>query len=301
MTEESVIGFDRTLESLQTLGLTALFTLHVDIRCGIIHMIVRTLGGPSAAKSQQLPDRNSASNAPATPSTPISPASTTLLSSSYHHILPTSTDTPSTSILDLVTDLMSFETTVSDYVGIRERRYIAAGLGHLMDQAILKYAWMIGVLNRNGAARLGLDVRVLQQNLRNFAFVTAPTSGTSVTSPTRPTPSRSKSQSSIDTTTSSPEDAQADILDTTLPRSPQFFSLFLSGPDSVLAFAEKNRTLPPHQRFTYDELKVLIELCFSEGLKGENGRGQENREVFMSAKRGFSAGLLRLSEVMWDS
>ena len=51
--------------------------------------------------------------------------------------------------------------------------------------------------------------------------------------------------------------------------------------------------------FTYDELRILVDLCFSDILKGP--RGAENREEFMAAKKASADALLRLNEIMWDS
>jgi hypothetical protein len=47
--------------------------------------------------------------------------------------------------------------------------------------------------------------------------------------------------------------------------------------------------------FSYDQLKVLIELCYSEAL------GSSRREVAMGAKRGLGDHLLLLSEQLWQS
>jgi exocyst complex component 4 len=48
-------------------------------------------------------------------------------------------------------------------------------------------------------------------------------------------------------------------------------------------------------RFTYEELKTLVELCFSEAL------GSEEREVVVGAKRSLADCLLGLGEGLWDS
>lgn len=51
--------------------------------------------------------------------------------------------------------------------------------------------------------------------------------------------------------------------------------------------------------FTYEELKVLVDLGFSEILRGP--KGEDNREDFMAAKKASADALLRLNEIMWDS
>src|SRR6266571_6660294 len=47
-------------------------------------------------------------------------------------------------------------------------RFIANGLGQLMDQAILMNSSRIQVMNENGCGRMQLNILVLQQNLRNI-------------------------------------------------------------------------------------------------------------------------------------
>jgi exocyst complex component 4 len=48
-------------------------------------------------------------------------------------------------------------------------------------------------------------------------------------------------------------------------------------------------------RFTYDELKALLELCYSEQL------ADPERGVAAAAKRQLADKLLGLSEYMWQS
>ena len=96
-----------------------------------------------------------------------------------------------------------------------------------------------------------------------------------------------------------------------LPRSAKFLDWFLQGPDKAVQYAKEEKEAfkkisssealetGNDEPFVYDELKVLVELCFSAVLKGP--RGAENREDFMAAKRANGDALLRLSEVMWDS
>lgn len=47
--------------------------------------------------------------------------------------------------------------------------------------------------------------------------------------------------------------------------------------------------------FSLEELKVLVELCYSEGLRSTQ------REIAVQAKRGMSDHLLVLSEVLWNA
>ena len=266
MTSESVTAFDNTLQSLRDLATQALLTLHIDIRCGVIHMLSKALRGPNNAPLN--PTRDSASLPPL---------------SSYHHILSSPPQSASQAILDLNTDLISFDTNTSTYLGSKERHFIIAGLGRLIDRVFVSSASLIGVMNNYGAQRLCLDVLVLQQNLRNLDVVSSPESGDDVIN------------INVDNTSfDEDEDGNAAVLH----RSAKFFDLFLQGPEKVLEYAQEQKNAGPsggEKLFSYDELKVLVELCFSEGLRSEN------REDAVRAKKGEGDLGLRLQEIMWDS
>ena len=47
--------------------------------------------------------------------------------------------------------------------------------------------------------------------------------------------------------------------------------------------------------FSLEEMKVLLELCYSEGLRSDK------REVVVQAKRGLNEHMLALSEFLWDA
>jgi len=55
LTPETVVPFDETLTSFHSLAEKALLTLHLDIRCGIIHQLGRTLRGSSPDTALTLP------------------------------------------------------------------------------------------------------------------------------------------------------------------------------------------------------------------------------------------------------
>lgn len=245
MTKESVAAFDTTIQSLQNLAMTSLYTLQIDIRCGIIHMLTQCLAGPTTSEAP-------------------------------YHVLANVPTSASPTILELNGDLIAFDTNTSAYLGRKERRFITSGLGRLIDHVIVADASQIGVLNANGAARLQLDILVLQQNLKNIVIVGR------VPDSRKPLP--------VPPGGSDP--AVPEEEDMALKRSERFIEWFLEGPEKVVehATAEKGNT-----GFTYDELKILVELCFSEGMRSEN------REESVKAKKGLNDCLLRLSEVMWDS
>ncbi|KAI9721523.1 MAG: hypothetical protein M1812_002285 [Candelaria pacifica] len=80
----------------------------------------------------------------------------------------------------------------------------------------------------------------------------------------------------------------------TLSRSAQFFNLFAKGPEFIVAKAKETGG-GKGLEFNYDELKVLVELCYSEALNSSR------RDVAMTAKKALSDHLLQLSEALWQS
>jgi exocyst complex component 4 len=76
----------------------------------------------------------------------------------------------------------------------------------------------------------------------------------------------------------------------TLTRSRLYFDLFSAGPTAIIAQAEKDGR---GGQFSFDEMKALLQLYHSEGLRSER------REANVAAQRGLEAQLLQLSEFMW--
>jgi exocyst complex component 4 len=66
--------------------------------------------------------------------------------------------------------------------------------------------------------------------------------------------------------------------------------MFSSGPDSIITQAKENGK---DLGFSYNEMKTLLELCYSEAL------ASERREVAVAAKRGLEDHILQLSEFLW--
>ncbi|KMK59448.1 Exocyst complex component Sec8 [Aspergillus fumigatus Z5] len=272
LNHEMANAFDTTLQSLRNLASTALFALHIDIRCGVIHMLTRTMTGP-----------NPPSNRDSEPTTP-SPNSNL----NWWHILVNQPTAASPTILELNNDLIAFDTNISSYLGPAEHWFITSGLARFIDQAFVSSTRHIGAMNENGALRLQLDVLVLQQNLKNIII----------------DPTADKAQDSTLEEPGNPDKVVA------LPRSAKFLDWFLDGAEKTLEYAKDEKELFAAQGdkalaagngepLTYDELKVLIDLCFSEILRGP--RGAENREDFMAAKKASADALLKLNEIMWDS
>lgn len=269
LNRETAAAFDRTLQSLHGLGSNALLTLHVDIRCGIIHMLTKTMSGPNPPTI-----RNSE------PTTPSPSAS-----ENWWHIIMNQPTAASPSILQLNNDLIAFDTNISTYLGSAEHWFITSGLARFIDRMFVTCTRYIGAMNENGALRLQLDVLVLQQNLKNIII----------------DPTAESASGTFD-----PESQEV----VALPRSAKFLDWFLEGAEKSLDYAKEEKEAFAEQGdkalaagngepFTYDELRVLVDLCFSEILRGP--RGAESREDFMAAKKASADALLRLNEVMWDA
>jgi Xaa-Pro aminopeptidase len=190
--------------------------------------------------------------------------------------------------LELNKDLIAFDTNISTYLGAVQRRFITSGLAQFIDRVFVSSTRYIWAMNENGALRLQLDVLVMQQNLKN---IIVDLTGTS-------TP---------DGSDSSQEAQYHEVV--ALPRSAKFLDWFLEGAEKALDYAKKekeylavhgrNTPAPDGEPFSYEELKVLVDLCFSETLRGP--KGEDNREGFMAAKKASADALLRLNEIMWDS
>jgi exocyst complex component 4 len=275
MNQETVAVFDNTLQALRNLATTALLTLHIDMRCGVIHVLTKAMAGPNGP-----PIRDD------TPSTP-----TPSINTNWHLILPTPPTSASPTILELNNDLISFDTNITSYMASSERRFISSGLARFTDQVFVSCTRYIGAMNQNGALRLQLDVLVLQQNLKNIIV-------------DEPSPAEKKEKAGAGAEDEPFHEVVA------LPRSAKFLDWFLEGPQKALDYAkeekeafatqgEKALAAGNGEPFTYDELRVLVELCFSEIMRGP--RGVQNREDYMAAKRSNGDAMLRLSEVMWDS
>ena len=78
-----------------------------------------------------------------------------------------------------------------------------------------------------------------------------------------------------------------------LPRSTKYFELFLGGPNKILSTAQECKG--DDAIFSYEEMKKILELCYSEALTSEK------REVAAQAQREVDEKSLELNEYMWDN
>lgn len=206
-------AFDEALGAYRELAVTALFTLHIDIRYGITLMMSRVLDS--------------------------------------HYFLDQPVNEPDSSILQLNSDLLSFDDTMHSHLPDKEYQFMTYGLGMLIDSLLVRNVSRIKSMNQNGCDRMQLNVLVLQQNLKIV---------------------------------------EKNVV---LSKSMQFFDYFQRGPKAVVARAKEagGKDLG----FTLDELKVLVELCYSEALQSTQ------RDVPAQAKRAMADDVLQLTEYMWST
>lgn len=161
---------------------------------------------------------------------------------------------PDSIVLNLNSDVLCFDETVVRFLPQNEVSFVRRGLGPLVDDLFVTKASMLGELNAYGCGQIILNIFVLQQNLKTIE----------------------------------PE--------INIKRANKFFELFGQGPDAVVEFAriEKLKNTNSKQSFNYDELKKLIELCYSEPILNSEKTGSA-----IAVKRSKEDHLLKLGEIMW--
>lgn len=162
---------------------------------------------------------------------------------------------PDAKILNLNADLVSYDETIVRFLREKEISFIRTGLGLLVDTFLVTNAGMVKAMNANGCGRMQLNILVLQQNLKNI---------------------------------------EADV---SLDRAAKYFDLFTEGPDAVVKQAKegKENGNGGKELFSYDELVILVELCYSEQLSNPE------RGISKVAERGIADHKLQLEMVMWQS
>lgn len=297
---ETAVAFDTTLHSLRTLAQQALLTLYLDVRCGIVHQLGRALRpieseAPESVDSPDPATRASTTNLANTPPP--------LESGLYPFVLPSPPSSASPRILELNNDLISFDANISAYLGLKERKFILTGLGLLVDRYLVVGADYIQVMNKEGAERMRVDAMVLQQVLRGLV-VDSKSSATEQTH--EPAGENSTTTNGVGLGISSPIEptfkknaggTNEEDDDGLLAMTARYYELFLQGPEAIMQSVKerKEKKSPQGVGFTYDELRTLIELCFSATIRGPD------REEAIKARRKMDDLLLQLGEVMWDS
>jgi len=164
---------------------------------------------------------------------------------------------PDPRILALNADLVSYDETAARFLRDKEISFVRTGLGLLVDTLLVTNAGVVKAMNANGCGRMQLNILVLQQNLKNIEK------------------------------------------DVSLQRAARYYDLFREGPEAVVEKAKEGKegaaAKGGRESFNYDELKTMVELCFSEQL------ADPERGVSVVAKREMGEYLLQLSEYMWQS
>ncbi|KAI1823163.1 Sec8 exocyst complex component-specific domain-containing protein [Xylaria intraflava] len=167
---------------------------------------------------------------------------------------------PDAQILSLNSELIAYDETAVRFLRDREITFVRAGLGLLINSYLVSNALSTQPMNIRGCERMLLNILVLQQNLKNI---------------------------------------EADV---SLARAANYYRLFKEGPDAIVEKAKQNkereidqRSIPESEKFSYDELKALVELCYSAPL------ADPERGVNSAAKRQMGEKVLALSEHMWQT
>jgi exocyst complex component 4 len=162
---------------------------------------------------------------------------------------------PDPQILSLNSDLIAYDEIVSRFLPAPEVTFVRTGLGRLVNTFLVSNASRASPMNIRGCHRMHLNILVLQQNLKNI------------------------------------EDGVA------LTRATEYYSLFEKGPDAIVEKAKAGGAGGGGEgevRFSYDELKALLDLFYSEPL------ANPERGIASAAKRQLDDKSLSLNEIMWS-
>ncbi|KAI0120198.1 Sec8 exocyst complex component-specific domain-containing protein [Nemania sp. FL0031] len=167
---------------------------------------------------------------------------------------------PDPQILSLNAELIAYDETAVRFLRDREIAFVRTGLGLLINSYLVSNALSTQPMNMRGCERMQLNILVLQQNLKNI---------------------------------------EADV---DLARAGKYYELFEQGPDAIVEKARRDKereadagSSPEADKFSYDELKALVELCYSVQLS------DPERGVNAAAKRQMGEKILALSEYMWQT
>ena len=174
------------------------------------------------------------------------------------YLLDQDVNEPDPQILSLNGELVAYDETIAKFLRDREVAFIRTGLGLLINSYLVGNAFTVAPMNSKGCGRMQLNILVLQQNLKNI-------------------------EEGVD-----------------LARAANYYALFDRGPDAMVEKAKEDAGKASGEgqdadRFSYDELKTMIELFYSEQA------ANPERGIKEAAKRQMGDKLLSLSEHMWQT
>ncbi|PTB78621.1 exocyst complex component [Trichoderma longibrachiatum ATCC 18648] len=183
----------------------------------------------------------------------------TLSPDSAPYVLEQDVREPDPQIISLNQELVSLDETIVEYLREKEIVFIRTGLGILINNFLVQNACLASPMNDKGCHRMQLNILVLQQNLKNI-------------------------EDGVD-----------------LAKATSYFQLFERGPDAIVEKAREYKdrhgmgTLAIDlNSFTYDELRALVELCYSEQL------ANPERGITAAARRQMDNKFAKLSEFKWE-
>lgn len=268
LTASTAPAFDSVLTSLRALATTILYTLHADIRLLTIQQLTLALSAGS-----------------------------------YH--LDASTADASPQIKSLAASYVSLRRTYIQNLPAGPRAFVSGRLGPLVTAVLVGRAKLIPVMNRAGAERMALNLLVLQQNLKNSSVHSLLVAAARARSAQHHLLLQDGNASSV----SDPKAVQrgaaaaaaAADLGADLSRASSYYALFgEGGAKAAEALIGDCRVVAERLGVGYEELKAMVELCYSEGVGGMD-RKRGGREGSLMARRGLGEALLRLSEEMWNA
>ncbi|KAL6835000.1 exocyst complex component [Trichoderma camerunense] len=183
----------------------------------------------------------------------------TLSPDSAPYILEQDVNEPDPQIINLNQELVLLDETIVEFLRDKEVIFIRTGVGILINTFLVQNASLASPMNDKGCHRMQLNILVLQQNLKNV-------------------------EDGVD-----------------LAKATSYFQLFERGPEAIVEKAREYKdrhgmgTLAIDlNSFSYDELKTLIELCYSEQM------ANPERGITSAARRQLDEKFARLSEFRWQ-
>lgn len=221
------------------------------------------------------------------------------------YLLPQPATDPDPTILTLNADLLSFDDTLTSHLQPREHTFITSGLAALVDTVLVRNAGTVQAMNRHGCDRMQLNILVLQQNLKAVETTPGDGGGEDVAL------GRSARFFALFMEGATSIVNRAKAIAKASERSAHVTTAVVDSPSTETSGEQQHHTTPTELEqeqeeaegeqtdlgdfFTLEEFKILLELCFSEGLRSSQ------REVAVLAKRGLGEALLVLNEVLWNA